>query len=316
MPKPPLLMAIEFDGSVQSGNLEKALGGRKVIDLNQTPEANLDRVKYAMVWKPKPELFDRLPALEIIFSAGAGVDHIFEANNVPNVPIVRFVDHSLTTRMSEWVCLQCLMHLRKQREYGRLQQQKSWKELAQPMAEEITVAIMGLGKLGMDAAAKLQALGFNVIGWSRTKKTVEGMDCYSESELDEFLARSDILVGLLPLTKDTHGIYRRSLFEKLNRKSLLGGPIFINAGRGGSHVEADIISCLRDKTLIATSLDVFEVEPLPASSPLWDFENAILTPHSAAVTDINALGKHLARQLNRYESGQKLEHLIDRTSGY
>lgn len=316
MGKSPLLMAIEFDGSIKAGNLEAALDGRKIIDLNESPSASLEEIKYALVWKPDAELFQKLPALEVLFSAGAGVDHIFEASSIPDIPIVRFVDHSLTTQMSEWVCLQCLMHLRRQRDYDRLQSAHEWKEIAQPMAADITIGIMGLGELGQDAAKKLSALGFKVAGWSRSKKSIDNVDCYGNDELDTFLARTDILVGLLPFTPQTTGIYNRAMFEKLNRNNQLGGPVFINAGRGGSHVETDIIACLGDKTLSAISLDVFEIEPLPQDSPLWDFKNAILTPHSAAVTDINAMGKHLARQLDRYENGLPLEHVVDRTSGY
>ncbi|MBL4890851.1 MAG: glyoxylate/hydroxypyruvate reductase A [Rhizobiaceae bacterium] len=316
MSNSPLLMAIEFDGSVKAGNLEAALGGRKVIDLNENPSASLEEIKYALVWKPDAELFRKLPSLEVLFSAGAGVDHIFQASNIPDIPIVRFVDHSLTTQMSEWVCLQCLMHLRRQRDYDRLQKAHDWKEIPQPMAADITVGIMGLGELGKDAASKLNALGFKVAGWSRSKKAIDNVDCYGNNELDTFLARTDILVGLLPFTPQTTGIYNRAMFEKLNRNNQLDGPVFINAGRGSSHVETDITACLRDKTLSAVSLDVFEIEPLPQDSPLWDFQNAILTPHSAAVTNINALGKNLARQLERYETGLPLEHVVDRTSGY
>jgi len=304
------------DGTIKAGNLEAALDGRKVIDLNENPAISLEEIKYALVWKPDAKLFHKLPALEVLFSAGAGVDHIFQASSVPDIPIVRFVDHSLTTQMSEWVCLQCLMHLRRQRDYDRLQKNHIWKEVTQPAANDITVGIMGLGELGKDAAQKLNALGFKVAGWSRSKKAIDNVDCYGNNELDKFLAQTDILLGLLPFTPQTKGIYNRAMFEKLNRDNQLGGPVFINAGRGGSHVETDIIACLRDETLSAVSLDVFEIEPLPQDSPLWNFENAILTPHSAAVTDIDALGKHLAHQLERYESGLPLEHIVDRKSGY
>ncbi|MFK5979607.1 MAG: glyoxylate/hydroxypyruvate reductase A [Rhizobiaceae bacterium] len=316
MEKSPLLMAVEFDGSIKTGNLETALDGRKVISLSENSSISLEEIKYALVWKPDSELFNRLPALEVIFSAGAGVDHIFQAGKLPDIPIVRFVDHSLTTQMSEWVCLQCLMHLRRQRDYDKLQRAHDWKDLPQPKAAEITVGIMGLGELGKDAAQKLNALGFKVTGWSRSKKAIENVECYDNDELDTFLARTDILVGLLPFTPQTKGIYNRAIFEKLNRNNQFDGPVFINAGRGGSHVETDIVACLRDNTLSAVSLDVFEIEPLPENSPLWDFENAILTPHSAAVTDINAMGKHLARQLERYETGVALEHVVDRAIGY
>ena len=123
---------------------------------------------------------------------------------------------------------------------------------------------MGLGVLGQDAARKLEVMGFDVAGWSRSPRSVEGMATFSGAEgLDRFLARTDILVCLLPLTQDTRGILNRSVFARLARDGRLGGPVVINAGRGGLQVEADILACLDDGTLKAATLDVFETEPLP-----------------------------------------------------
>jgi glyoxylate/hydroxypyruvate reductase A len=252
----------------------------------------------------------------VIFSLGAGVDHIFAADHVPDVPIVRFVDHSLTTRMSEWICLQCLSHLRQSRKYDALQRSRNWRELPQPQADEITIGIMGMGVLGQDAARKLKTLGFNVIGWSRTSKAIDGIRCFDADEFNLFLEQSQFLVGLLPLTKETTGIFNRNVFQRLARNEEIATPVFINAGRGGSQIEADIVSCLEDGTLGGVSLDVFEREPLDDESPLWGFDNAILTPHAAAVSDVDALARHVARQIGRYESGQALENVVDRKLGY
>src|SRR5690606_34255259 len=131
--------------------LREAFHGRTVL---QAPDSDQDlsSATYAVVWKPDPELFRRAPNLKVLFSGGAGVDHLLTIDGLPDLPIVRFVDRSLTTRMSEWVVLQCLSHLRQALAYSKQQRQHLWQELPQPEARDLTVGIMGLGVLGQDSA--------------------------------------------------------------------------------------------------------------------------------------------------------------------
>jgi len=119
--------------------------------------------------------------------------------------------------MSEWVVMQCLMHLRLQRAHDRDQRDRVWGKLVPPEAAEITVGVMGLGILGQDAVAKLRVMGFNVIGWSRSKKEVEGIETFHGPQLDTFLSKTDIVVGLLPLTPETSGLYNQAFFAKLRQ---------------------------------------------------------------------------------------------------
>jgi glyoxylate/hydroxypyruvate reductase A len=316
--KSPLLLAVKFGGERKTDSFSDAFGERKVIDLNDGSDHPdlFHGVKYAIVWKPDASLFARLPDLEIIFSAGAGVDHILQAKDVPDLPIVRFVDHTLTTRMSEWVCLQCLSHLRQVKRYDRDQSNSIWNERPQPEAKEITVGVMGLGVLGQDAIMKLKMLGFNVVGWSRTKKQIPGIMCFGQNELDAFLTQCHFVVNLLPLTPLTEGFFDRTLFSKLNAHEEIDTPVFINAGRGRSQNEQDIVSCLQDGTLGGVSLDVFESEPLSPDSALWSHPAAILTPHVAASSDATAISHHVNAQIERYEAGKPLEYLVDRKAGY
>ena len=318
--KSPLVIDINYDYSADMHYFDEALADRTVFHLsqdNQSPsEADLSGIKYAMVWKPNAELFNNMPDLEVVFSLGAGVDHVLELPIPDHVPIVRFVDPTLTTRMSEWICLQCLMHLRRQREFDALQKKHRWEELHSPMAQDVTVGIMGLGVLGQDAACKLATIGFDVIGWSRSKRIIDGMETFDAGGLQAFLNRTDILVGLLPLTDETRGMFDYTLFAKLRGNKMLGGPFFINAGRGASQVEADIKKALSDGTLKGASVDVFEAEPLSSENPLWALENLIVTPHVAAISGHDALAAHVARQISRYEGGEGLEHLVDRQRGY
>lgn len=269
-----------------------------------------------MVWKPGADLFSRAKDLKVVFSGGAGVDHVLTLPGLPDVPLVRFVDETLTTRMSEWVVMQCLLHMRQHRLYEAQRDKRIWRELSQPEAKDFTVGIMGFGVLGQDAAEKLKTLGFNVIGWSKSGRKVEGFETFGDSGLDAFLGRSDILIGLLPLTPDTKGIFNTGLFTRLSRRGPFGAPVFINAGRGGSQVEADIVASLNDGTLHGASLDVFEQEPLPLESPFWSMDKVFLTPHAAAASDVAALFRHVEQQIERLESGRSLEHLVDRNAGY
>jgi glyoxylate/hydroxypyruvate reductase A len=181
----------------------------------------------------------------------------------------------------------------------------------------VRVGIMGLGVLGQAAAAALKPLGFPLNGWSRNPKTVPGVVTYAgETGLNPFLAQTDILVCLLPLTAETHGFLNHALFRKLARDGALGGPALINAGRGGLQNEADILRALDDGTLTGASLDVFEREPLPAKSPFWSHPKVFVTPHNAAQSDPKALSKYVLNQIERFERGLPLENVIDRSRGY
>lgn len=316
--KSPVIIDLKFDPATVAALLAKAFPDREAINLADPANSgrDLSGIDYAVVWKPDADLFARAPDLRVIFSGGAGVDSILSLSSLPQLPIVRFVDQSLTTRMSEWVVLQCLAHLRQVEAYRRQQQERVWLELPQAEAKDVTVGIMGLGVLGQDAAAKLKMMGFNVIGWSRTKKAIEGIETFDAGEQDAFLGRTAILVGLLPLTPETTGIFNAKLFAGLHRDGALGKPVFVNAGRGKSQVEADVIAALRDGILGAVSLDVFEAEPLSPTSPLWGMENVVITPHAAAASDVGALFRHVEGQIRRLESGEALQFLVDRGIGY
>jgi glyoxylate/hydroxypyruvate reductase A len=316
--KSPIIIDLKFDQEQVAAALKGAFPDREVINLLHPANRHRDlaNIDYAVVWRPGADLFSRARNLKVVFSGGAGVDHVLTLPGLPDVPLVRFVDETLTTRMSEWVVMQCLMHLRQHRLYEEQRARRVWRELAQPEAKDITVGIMGFGVLGQDSASKLKALGFNAIGWSRSRKTVDGVETFDAAGLNEFLARTDILVGLLPLTPDTKGIFNTSLFNRLSRKGPFGAPVFINAGRGGSQVEAEIVASINDGTLHGASLDVFEQEPLPLESPLWSMDKVLITPHAAAASDVSALFRHVGRQIERLESGQPLEHLVDRAAGY
>ena len=274
-------------------------------------------VRYIFVWKPKADAFDDLTGLRAILSLGAGVDALLKHPRLPDAPIVRFVDADLSQRMSDYVVAHVTMHHRLYTRFRADQQAKRWTQLYPPAASETTVGIMGMGVLGQDAARRLLPLGFSLRSWSRTPKAIEGVEGFAGMEtFDAFLGGTDILVNLLPLTPETTGILNYETFGKLRRDKLDGGPVIVNAARGGHQREADIARALGDGTLGAASLDVFETEPLPATSPLWDIENCYITPHIAAISNVSTGVSYFSQIIRDREAGKPLINVVDRDRGY
>ncbi len=272
-------------------------------------------VRYAAAWKQPEGTFADLPLLDAIFSLGAGVDHLFKDRRLPEgVPVVRVVDPDLTTRMSEYVVMHCLMALRRVRVYDGFQRERKWIDLRdQPQASDIRVGLLGMGVLGQDAAAKLKTMGFQVAGWSRR----DGVAMHHGAEgLDALVAASDILVAMMPLTADTAGILDAKLFSRLPKAEAIGGPVLINVGRGGLQNEADILAALESGTLGTAVLDVFQTEPLPEDSPLWSHPHVTVTPHNSAISSPPAIAAYVAAQIRAHMDGQPLVNVVDPAHGY
>jgi len=291
------------------------------LDVRVAPDIGRGNdIDTALVWQPPAGLVRRLPNLKLIVSVGAGVDSLLADSTLPDVPLVRFVDPDLTGRMAEYIALNVLYHHRRMSEFRELQTQKTWRYLPEAAAHEVRVGLMGLGVLGRAATGALKAFGYRLGGWSRTSKALDGVACHSGlAALDAFLAETDVLAVLLPLTQETRGILNRGLFRKLSRSGrnpLLPGPVLINAGRGGLQVDADIVAALDAGELYAASLDVFETEPLPAQSPLWSHPRVVVTPHNAAESSPTAIARYALHQMRAHHRGEQLENLVDRSRGY
>ncbi|MEA2946172.1 MAG: glyoxylate/hydroxypyruvate reductase [Alphaproteobacteria bacterium] len=311
-----LLAVTGLDASSWEARLRALAPGR---DVRLWPEHLGDPVDigYACAWHAPRGLLATLPNLKAIFSLGAGVDHLIADPALPDVAVVRIVDPVLTLRMTEYVVLHVLMHHRRQRLYDAQQRERLWHEHEQPPASAVAVGVMGLGALGCDAARALCRLGFSTAGWSRTPKTLSGIETFHGHDgLDRFLRRTEILVCVLPATPATHGILRLELLRKLKRDGAAKGACLINVGRGALQVDTDILAALDEGSLAGATLDVFPTEPLPGSSPLWTHPRVTITPHSAAASDPRALVATVLRQIDRFEAGLPLEHVVDRARGY
>jgi len=295
---------------------QRLLPGRTIVALGEAYDPA--SIHYAVSWKHPAGSLSDLPNLKAIFSLGAGVDHLMNDTQLPDVPVARVVDADLTARMSEYVVMHALMVLRQQRRYQKQQAQSLWlDDRDQPAAQDVRVGVMGLGVLGRDALHKLKVMGFSVSGWSRSARQIDGVTCFSGAEgLKPFLAQTDILVVLLPLTPDTRGMINADVLKGLAHDGTLHKPVLINAGRGGLQKEADILACLNDGTLGEAILDVFETEPLPEASAFWTHPHVVVSPHNAAMSAPDAIGQLVARQIGRMEQGQPLLHLVEMKRGY
>ncbi len=271
-------------------------------------------VAYVLLWDPEPGRIARLPNLRVIFGAGAGVDFITRDPDLPkHIPLMRMATEGAAQRIGEFVCWSVLSLLRGARRIALQQVAKDFTYFdGMGLATETTVGVMGLGHMGAQAATMLRGLGFKVIGWSRTPKEIPGVEGFVGAEArDAFLARSQVLVCLLPSTPETNGILAAPLFAKLPK-----GAGLVNVGRGAHQKIDDVFAALDSGQLSGAVLDVFETEPLPADSPIWTHPKAIVTPHIASLPTRRERAEHVARAIAAFERGEPLRNLFDHARGY
>lgn len=284
------------------------------VDFRVHPQAgNPEDIDVILAWKPPHGLLRTFPRLELICSLGMGVDHLLDDPDLPpGVPIARLVDRNMIEQMSEYALYGVLHFHRRFDVYERFQRQRRWQELPLPHTASRRVGVMGLGANGTDCARKLVALGFKVLGWSRTPKQLSGVEClHGDDDLPRFLAETEILVIALPLTQATTGILNARTLALLPR-----GCHVVNLARGGLIIEADLLQALDAGRVAGAFLDVTEQEPLPADHPFWAHPNVRLTPHIAGLTNPQTAIEPIAENIRRLRSGQPLLDLIDVDRGY
>lgn len=270
-------------------------------------------IRYALVWQPPAGLLATLPNLKGVLNLGAGIDGVLADPTLPaEVPLVRLINRGLTEGMVEYVAWQVLDWHRNGPLYRRRQADRHWTPAPDRLAADRTVAVMGLGVLGAAAARALVALGFRVIGWSRTEKAVDGVTGFvGPAGLDPFLAEAACLVCLLPLTEETQGCLDRDLFRRLP-----AGGHLINAARGGHLVESDLLAALADGRPASAALDVLVDEPPGDGHPFWDHPAITLTPHVAAATSPAESLAGVIAAIRDLEAGRAPAGLVDRGRGY
>jgi glyoxylate/hydroxypyruvate reductase A len=283
------------------------------IEFHLWPETgDLAAVEYLIAWEPPPGLLDSLPNLKVVFSSGAGVDHLDLSSVPPRVPVVRMVEPGIVNGMIEYVTMSVLALHRNLIDYLRAQAAGAWQPIEVDPASARSVGVMGLGVLGQAVLERLGPFGYPRYGWNRSPKTIPGVTCYTGPQtLQRFVARCDILVCLLPLTGETRGILDRRLFAALPR-----GASLINVGRGGHLDQQALLEALDSGHLAAAILDVCEPEPLPALHPFWTHPRILLTPHIASMTQPETAALVLLENIRRHRRGEPLRDVIDRGQGY
>jgi glyoxylate/hydroxypyruvate reductase len=270
------------------------------------------RVNFIVAWNQPKNTLNLFPNLKVAASLGAGADHLIEDESIPqDVVIIKLITPALLDQMSDYVEMSCYNILRNSAAYFRQRQKTIWKVLKQYTKSDLAVGIMGLGKIGGHTARRMAANGWNVHGWAKTKKQIEGVRTYKESEFSQFLMNTNIAVSMLPLTDETDQLIDLTLFKQLRHPAFL-----INIGRGNQLVEEDLIYALDRGILEGAVLDVFENEPLQKSHPFWNREAITITPHIAAISDPKELAAEIANNYKRMLSGLNLKNIIDRKKGY
>jgi glyoxylate/hydroxypyruvate reductase len=270
-------------------------------------------VNYMVVGRPVLGVMASVPDVELILSLNAGIEHLLNSGEIAtSTPIVRMVDNGLSEGMTEWVLAQAMAWHRNLRLYEVSQRDVRWSPLKEKLAHERTVTILGAGALGTPVARHFASFGFQTRVWSRSGRAVEGATAFAGPDgLIPAVTGADILVNLLPLTPETENIVNARLFSALAQ-----GAFFINGARGGHVVDRDLIAALDSGRLSEAALDVFRIEPLPDDDPLWRHPKALISPHVAAPTHMHIAVQEIAENIRRFERGEAIPHLVDKTLGY
>lgn len=268
-------------------------------------------------WKADPKLYLAYPDPRAVFSLGAGVDHLAPLKDRPGLPVFRVIAPDLTMRMVEYVTFAALYLHRQIPLYLRHQKGRIWNPPDQAAASSVRVGIMGAGVMGQACGAGLQAVGFQVTGWARTPRADSAFPLRTGRDaLPAFLEDIDILVNLLPRTDDTTGLVNKDVFAALGKRRPPGSKFFVNAGRGETVAQSDLVAALQAGVLSGAVLDVFTPEPLPADSPLWAMDNVLITPHVAADSNPATIIPQIFKDVDRLERGNLTRGTVDLARGY
>jgi glyoxylate/hydroxypyruvate reductase A len=293
-------------------SIQGLLPGLNIVLLDED-EYDPSEIKYAIVWNPPLGMFGRFPNLKCVASVGAGVSHILKDPDYPkHIPIIRCVSEALRMRMAEYLMLHVLRFHRRLPEVERAHSKKEWKQFIAPLANQMTIGIMGIGNLGEYAAKKFISMGYRVSGWSRREKKIDPVKSYfGDDQLGEFLSKVDILICTLPKTDLTENILSKATLSMLPKGSCL-----INVGRGECLDENALIDALDSNHLNGATLDVFINEPLPVDHPFWSHEKILVTCHSAGIIDPVIGGETIANNILKFINGEYIPDIVDMKQGY
>jgi glyoxylate/hydroxypyruvate reductase A len=290
--------------------IEAELPDLDVVQASDEPDPAL--VRYGLVWKPPIRFFERYPGLKLVTILGAGVDFLVGREDLPDVPIARISDPKMARMMAGYVLFAVLRHARDIPAFEAAQRERRWHYIHPRNPEDIRVGILGLGELGSAAALECARQGFQVSGWSRSPKALDGVRCVSGAEaLPDFLAGSEIIVCMLPLTPETERLLDAEHFAMMRT-----GTKFINVSRGKVVDEDALIAALRSGHIAEATLDVFDTEPLPPENPLWSLPGVLITPHLSSIALPASAAAQLAENVRRIRRGEEPLSRVEPKRGY
>jgi len=267
---------------------------------------------YAVVWKPPQQLLDEQPGLKALFNTGAGVDALMALRVPAGVPVIRLYDAGMSVQMAEYVCHAVIRHFREFDGYEADMERGTWSFRKPRNRLDFPVGVIGLGVLGERVAKALLQFDFPVNGWSRSPKSLPGVQCFQgPPQWEAFLQNSRVLVCLLPLTLETADLLDARAFAQLRP-----GVYVINVARGAHVVDADLVTALDSGQLAGATLDVFRVEPLPKGHPFWSHPKITLTPHTSARTLRSESIAQIARKIVSLEAGLPVAGRVEAARGY
>ncbi|WP_101048931.1 2-hydroxyacid dehydrogenase [Macromonas nakdongensis] len=267
---------------------------------------------HAIVWAPPQAFIDEQTRLQTLFNIGAGVDGLLKLRLPPGLQVVRLDDAGMAVQMAEYVCHAVIRHFREFEQYDAAQREARWAFRKPRRREDFSVGLLGLGVLGTRVAQALRAFDFPVLGWSRGPKALDGVSCFHGRDgLPAFLAGTQVLVNLLPLTPETENLLNRDTLGRLRP----GGHV-VNVARGAHLVEDDLLALLDRGHLAGATLDVFRTEPLPPEHPFWHHPRVTVTPHTAARTLRDESIAQIAGKLRALQRGEPIAGVVDPQRGY
>ncbi|MBP2658947.1 MAG: Glyoxylate reductase [Firmicutes bacterium] len=259
-------------------------------------------------------LYLAAPKLTWIHSLSAGVEGLIfpEIQNANTIITNSRGIHGIP--VSEHVFAMMLVFTRGLDVFIRQQAKHQWKRTIVDEIHDKTIGIVGLGSIGREIAKKAKGLGMKVVASKQTMtKELFVDELYPPEKLHELLSFSDFVVTALPLLKETKHLFTINEFSVMKPSAY-----FINIARGGIIKQEDMITALEQGLIKGACLDVFDEEPLSDSSPLWDMQNVIITPHVAALSPsyLDRAVKLFADNLSRFQQNKEMLNIIDKVKGY
>lgn len=292
-------------------SIKKKFIGYQIYTLKD--KFKFEDIECAIIWNLPDNIFKKLSRLKVIFSLGAGVDHILKLPSYKDTPIFRIKDTNMSKRMFNHILSQVLYYQLKLKKFENGKIKKKWLEEEETLLnQQITIGILGVGFLGNEVGKNLKKLNYNIIGYKNSKNNTKiPFEVFTKNQIDIFLKKSDIVVSILPATLATNNFIDQTFLKKMKREGLL-----INVGRGNSINENNLINHLIKNKDFYVSLDVFKNEPLTKNHKFWDLPNVTITPHIAAVTDIESSVNYIFKRINSIKKVKKIKSEVNLKKGY